>query len=229
MSRKTPIKDIYLKYINQGPKKVIEEWAKYKTQQWLDNNEINKDIKEFLDDRFAVNPKINEAMGEERYLLYKKLYGYISNIKRKYIYGKKERSMKRGYSKLLEVPLVKCAICNNKSNLERHHIIPFDFGGNESEDNIIVLCKKCHTPITKLFLGHKWAYGPFNLKKNKLESDRKYVIEMYKTILNKEVEFIGLKEEPSERARKIYKNRTNKILDDLRVEVIEFLQQRRKD
>ena len=41
----------------------------------------------------------------------------------------------------------KCCICNTKTNLHIHHIIPRQQGGNHDESNLITLCAKCHMHI----------------------------------------------------------------------------------
>ena len=42
-----------------------------------------------------------------------------------------------------------CELCGSSRNLEVHHIIPVVFGGPEDdEENMIVVCKKCHALLT---------------------------------------------------------------------------------
>lgn len=48
---------------------------------------------------------------------------------------KRERILKRDK---------KCVICGNSSHLEVHHILAIYLGGDESEENLITLCKVCH-------------------------------------------------------------------------------------
>jgi hypothetical protein len=39
----------------------------------------------------------------------------------------------------------KCKICKSKSEyLEKHHIIPKSRGGTDDENNLILICSKCH-------------------------------------------------------------------------------------
>jgi len=38
----------------------------------------------------------------------------------------------------------KCAECGNNKDLTIHHKIPLCNGGDESTENLEVLCKKCH-------------------------------------------------------------------------------------
>ena len=40
----------------------------------------------------------------------------------------------------------KCQMCGNKENLEVHHVT-YDRLGNESMDDLITLCERCHTKV----------------------------------------------------------------------------------
>lgn len=43
----------------------------------------------------------------------------------------------------------KCELCGYTRGLEVHHIIPVSFGGPEEDaDNMIVICRKCHSLLT---------------------------------------------------------------------------------
>lgn len=41
-----------------------------------------------------------------------------------------------------------CELCGSTRNLEAHHIIPIAVGGIDTEENILCVCKKCHTLLT---------------------------------------------------------------------------------
>lgn len=41
-----------------------------------------------------------------------------------------------------------CAKCGSKENLQLHHMIPVLIGGDNDDDNLIILCKKCHFRVT---------------------------------------------------------------------------------
>lgn len=146
-----PIKEIYEKFIKISSEKVIEEWAKYKSEQWYNNGIISIELRDFLNDRFSVNPKKYSWKPGfyEHYRLFKPI---ITNYKRRYIDGIKKKSRTKGYyNKIQKILLIECEKCKNKKGLERHHIIPYSLGGDESPDNIVVLCKKCHNKKTLLF------------------------------------------------------------------------------
>ena len=42
----------------------------------------------------------------------------------------------------------RCQCCGNRSNLEVHHKEFRSQGGNDSEENLVTLCVRCHTPPT---------------------------------------------------------------------------------
>ena len=62
----------------------------------------------------------------------------------------------------------KCELCGSKRGLELHHCIPYSLGGEDTEDNLILVCSVCHsklTPrstLTKIGLRNR----AFNIKMN---------------------------------------------------------------
>ena len=40
---------------------------------------------------------------------------------------------------------IECENCGSASELEWHHVIPWSEGGDDSEENLQVLCNECHT------------------------------------------------------------------------------------
>jgi len=43
----------------------------------------------------------------------------------------------------------KCSVCGAKNFLELHHIQPISLGGENSPDNLIVLCPTCHMAVDR--------------------------------------------------------------------------------
>ena len=41
-----------------------------------------------------------------------------------------------------------CAHCGSKENLEEHHMIPLQMGGTNDDENLVFLCKLCHSSVT---------------------------------------------------------------------------------
>lgn len=41
-----------------------------------------------------------------------------------------------------------CELCGRKFGLELHHIIPKSLGGDDTEENLILVCRMCHTRLT---------------------------------------------------------------------------------
>ncbi|MHC1685819.1 MAG: HNH endonuclease [Clostridiaceae bacterium] len=75
-----------------------------------------------------INIRKNAVMNLERVIDYRLVPGFNNLIKEKVKY--------RDYNK--------CFICENKMDLDIHHIIPQRLGGAHKEDNLITLCRKCH-------------------------------------------------------------------------------------
>ena len=70
---------------------------------------------------------------------------------------------------------------NNVGYLERHHIIPKSFGGNDTKDNLVKLTARehfiCHLLLTKITTGsnrHKMLHA-FMLMKGKTDKQHRYV------------------------------------------------------
>jgi len=40
-----------------------------------------------------------------------------------------------------------CELCGARGQTEKHHIKTKGSGGNDTEDNLIEVCRKCHTKI----------------------------------------------------------------------------------
>lgn len=78
-----------------------------------------------------------------------------------------------------------CELCGNTRNLEVHHIIPIMFQtpavNLDVEDNMIVLCKKCHgmlTPkgiLTKLGMHRKFVAEPLIRFYKAIEDEEGYL------------------------------------------------------
>ena len=54
----------------------------------------------------------------------------------------------RGIKRQLLQKVKQCELCGNDRNLEVHHIIPLCCGGEDSIDNMIVVCSTCHAKLT---------------------------------------------------------------------------------
>lgn len=42
----------------------------------------------------------------------------------------------------------RCELCGSRRGLEAHHIIPTVCGGYDSEENLLCVCKSCHSKLT---------------------------------------------------------------------------------
>lgn len=78
---------------------------------------------------------------------------------------------------LLKKETGKCDLCGSCIGLEVHHIIPVSLGGEDSKENEICLCKKCHALLTPTSILTKAA-----LQNKKKENER--IIEFSDVILD---------------------------------------------
>ena len=46
-----------------------------------------------------------------------------------------------------------CQICGSRNHSEGHHIFDYSFGGAASLDNIVTLCRECHTKVHQGKIG----------------------------------------------------------------------------
>ena len=71
-------------------------------------------------------------------------------------YGSAWRKIRNRYIKMHPY----CEECLKNRKLtkaeEVHHIIPLNHGGNHAENNLMALCKPCHSRITAL-MGDRWG------------------------------------------------------------------------
>lgn len=68
----------------------------------------------------------------------------------------------------------KCELCGNPRNLEIHHIIPIvcqDYGVDlDVEDNMIVICNKCHATLTPKSLLIKYGMAKKDSKMRNIKT-----------------------------------------------------------
>ena len=71
-------------------------------------------------------------------------------------YGTKWRKIRNAFVKKHPV----CELCERKNILtpaeEVHHVIPLSKGGSNDEENLMALCKSCHSRITATE-GGRWG------------------------------------------------------------------------
>lgn len=130
----------------------------------IDRKQINKKISEGLQKYNKEHPKeiiyynyICEKCGKE--FKSKKIKNgrhiHCNDCKRKVVHFKNIDSLtsikdlsKRTISKIFERSNKGCSICGwNESTCDIHHIIPKSKGGNNDNDNLIIVCPNCHRII----------------------------------------------------------------------------------
>lgn len=82
-----------------------------------------------------------------------------------------------------------CAICGTRRGLQVHHIVPFRLSFDNSQDNLIPLCRKHHRYIETVFceverdIGEDWATAKLilgNSIRERQEATRMYLISLYR-------------------------------------------------
>ena len=82
------------------------------------------------------------------------VYKHIPELKgRKQVYvpkhNEKRKELERRKREGSIVRDKRCAFCGCVENLELHHMVPICMGGDNSDLNLVYLCKKCHKQVTK--------------------------------------------------------------------------------
>lgn len=79
-------------------------------------------------------------------------------------------------AKLLVESRNTCNLCWEKKDIQIHHIRPIEQGGDNSEDNLIILCLDCHSKVhTKRNLARSYTEETLRLYKEKwIELVKKY-------------------------------------------------------
>lgn len=67
----------------------------------------------------------------------------------------------------------RCELCGSRRGLEAHHIIPLCVGGNDSDENLLCVCQRCHAILTPRSVLTK--IGKDNQKKTNI------AVEVWKT------------------------------------------------
>ena len=57
-------------------------------------------------------------------------------------------------SKMIKLKKVKCELCGRRRKLVLHHLIPIHMGGAHVKENLIAICKECHS--SQLLHGETW-------------------------------------------------------------------------
>jgi len=81
---------------------------------------------------------------ESTYVLRKELGHYFEDIKELDPLPKQRKLTRRVGMKLIKDYGKKCAYCQKMGPVDIAHIIPLEIGGTTKEENLILLCKKCH-------------------------------------------------------------------------------------
>ncbi len=108
--------------------------------------------------RFSGCPELTDTLYCSKH--YKAMNRYYNKYKRDPLYKKRYgtawRKIRDSY--INNNPL--CELCERKNILkhaeEVHHIIPLSKGGSHEEENLMALCKSCHSRITATE-GGRWG------------------------------------------------------------------------
>ena len=58
-----------------------------------------------------------------------------------------KKKLKRIKQRIIKQHDSKCQSCGYKGTVDLHHIIPKNKGGNDNEENLMLLCYPCHLKI----------------------------------------------------------------------------------
>lgn len=109
---------------------------------------------------------------EKIYLLKKELEK--ANVFVKY----NSKTIKWTIPKIKKRDFNKCRICNEKNDLQIHHLKPKNLGGNDHPNNLMTLCKSCHLFMhcnPKLIMREKLQHRK-RTKKGLMKSKKSHLI-----------------------------------------------------
>lgn len=66
--------------------------------------------------------------------------------------ARRRRKITKG--KMIKLKKVKCELCGRRRKLVLHHLIPIHMGGEHVKENLIAICKECHS--SQLLHGGIW-------------------------------------------------------------------------
>lgn len=65
--------------------------------------------------------------------------------------NQKIRTEQTRLRKVMITPNSCCGKCGCKDNLEIHHMLPVVLGGDNNDDNLLILCSDCHHKVTTIY------------------------------------------------------------------------------
>lgn len=93
----------------------------------------------------------------------------------------RKRLTKEIKAKIISLYGDKCINCGSSEEIEFHHVVPLEIGGNDTPENIVPLCYSCHKAVTNHELvlattGRKHTAGG---RKRKIPKNYKDILRQY--------------------------------------------------
>lgn len=56
-----------------------------------------------------------------------------------------------------QYPRDRCYFCSSTDEIESHHVLPKRFGGPDTDDNLVDVCRQCHQKLENLYDAQFWS------------------------------------------------------------------------
>jgi len=96
----------------------------------------------------------NKPMSSRRILQILTQYFPEFHIQKSHKQNRKNQKIRTEQTRLRKVMITPdscCGKCGSKDNLEIHHMLPVILGGDNIDDNLLILCRDCHQKVTTIY------------------------------------------------------------------------------
>jgi len=94
--------------------------------------------------RKKIHPVLKKLELKLFIIIDRKKSGYIITFQKDFELWHKARQINYSKADLLILAMQCCVVCKQLENLNKHHILPKEWGGSDAKQNKVFLCRLCH-------------------------------------------------------------------------------------